>query len=182
MPASGFNKFRVAITLHVLTLAVCTALSLTLSGCSQQPEKPSVADLPVFKGEIGHFNKSEELAQFVFEHEHKTVNIDSFWSNARQQDLITAPDDTSVVLNILLWESCDDLGPGEAPCIDNCTGTGYTITTSSGKPYAGASYSSGKLTIRGYFDIVGCDGPHQGLMGCTLQALDDEEISRRFKL
>lgn len=129
-----------------------------------------------FEGEFGHFSQGKKFVDFVFENEKKIVFFDAYLSEGKYDDL-TIVNKTFGVDSFVLWEECfEALANNEKPSAVKCTGTEFTIDRSSALKDSDATLYRGALKIHGYFVIRGCDGPHQGLMGCTLKPLNVEDV------
>lgn len=128
-----------------------------------------------FEGEIGHFEQGEAFTRFIFDHELKVVSFDA--------EMIPGPlddesgfeivNDTFGVDSFVVWEECfEPLGDGEKRTTSKCTGTEISIDRSRGATDSDLTLIRGVLRLEGYFVVQGCDGPFQGLMGCSLRPLD----------
>lgn len=145
-----------------------------------QPEQPKAQEpsLDKFEGELGHFEKAEAFAKFVSDHTLKPVYIDARLIPGPMDDEgdFKITNDTFGVDSFVLWESCDSLKDGEKPSVGACTGTEYSLDRSEGPKDSDLTFIRGTLSLKGYFVVKGCDGPHQGLMGCTLRPVNTEAV------
>ena len=136
-------------------------------------EASDLPEIPEFKGEIGHYEASVPFTNFIFENVGNIVSLDA----ESFDDLSRQPETGFVIDYFHLWDNCfEALEPGEAPWYAKCTGTGFSIDRSDPSKDAIAEWFRAKITIKGYFSIKGCSGPHQGSMGCTLRPLSPEDI------
>lgn len=136
----------------------------------------SRSEVPRFAGRIGHYEASQSFTDFIFEHQHQLVFIDADYF-PETWDEIEIINDSFGVDYFHLWHHCSDsLEPNEAPSYRNCTGTGFSLVRGSSPKDADFTYIRDVLRIQGYFAIRGCDGPHQGSMGCTLRPLNPEDL------
>ena len=62
--------------------------------------------------------------------------------------------------------------------VSRCSGNTYVIRNDNGKPYV-AAYEYGRYRIKGYFEIMDLDGPHQGVYGVDLRPVAVEDIESR---
>ncbi len=127
-----------------------------------------------FQGEIGHFEKGQAFEKFISDHSLKKVYIDARFTPAPLDDenALRIINDTFGVESFVLWDSCESLKAGEKPSIGNCTGTEFSLDRSEGPKDSDLIFNRGVLRLKGYFVVKGCDGPHQGLMGCTLRPVN----------
>lgn len=162
--------------------ALLVAVTAFASGCSpqqpqeqppapqEQPDGSGAAERRVdkYEGEIGHFGKAVAFNGFIFEHQMKVVSLDA--------SLTPTTNDTFGVDSFVLWDSCEPLEPKEKPSPAKCTGTEFSIDRSEGPKDSDLTFYRGTLRLKGYFVVKGCDGPHQGLMGCTLRPANVEAV------
>jgi hypothetical protein len=146
------------------------ALLMTLSCRAKEPS------VDRFKGEIGNFEKGQAFEKFISNHELKKVYIDARLTPDPMDDenALRIINDTFGVESFVVWDSCESLKAGEKPSIGNCTGTEFLLDRSEGPKDSDLTFNRGVLSLKGYFVVKGCDGPHQGLMGCTLRPLNVE--------
>lgn len=146
------------------------ALLMTLSCRAKEPS------VDRFEGEIGNFEKGKAFEEFIFDHTLKKVYIDARFTPAPLDDenALRIINDAFGVESFVLWNSCESLKAGEKPSIGNCTGTEFSLDRSKGPKDSDLTFIRGTLNLKGYFVVKGCDGPHQGLMGCTLRPLNVE--------
>ncbi|MFP4006942.1 MAG: hypothetical protein ACLFV6_02900 [Spirulinaceae cyanobacterium] len=136
----------------------------------------STAEIPEFSGQIGHYEASQPFTDFIFEHQNELVFIDAYYL-PEFWDEIEIINDSFGVDYFHLWHNCgDSLEPNEAPSYQNCTGTGFSLDRDTSPKDADFTFIRDVLRIQGYFAIRGCDGPHQGSMGCTLRPLNPEDL------
>lgn len=134
------------------------------------------ASTPTFEGEIGHYEMSQPFTDFVFENQGKVVLIDAYYNPVAPDELIITNNSFGVDY-IHLWHECfEPLSLNESPSVFKCTGTGFSLDRSETPKDADFTFIRGTFRAQGYFAIRGCDGPHQGSMGCTLRPLNPEDI------
>ncbi len=167
-------------TAALLGLAALLATLPALLSCqAQEPsatkEEPSVDK---FEGELGHFEKSRAFEKFIFDHALKPVYIDAYLTPGPMDDekAFEPTNDTFGLETFVLWDACESLKPGEKPSTLTCTGTEFSIDRSEGPKDSDLTFIRGVLHLRGYFVVKGCDGPHQGLMGCSLRPVNVEAV------
>lgn len=129
-----------------------------------------------YEGEIGNFEKGQAFEKFISDHTLKKVYVDVHLNPEPLDDenALRIINDTFGVESFVIWDSCESLKAGEKPSIGNCTGTEFSLDRSEGPKDSDLTYVRGVLRLKGYFVVKGCDGPHQGLMGCTLRPLNVE--------
>lgn len=145
------------------------------------PAETSKPAVPEFKGEIGHFAKGKSFEKFIFDHQLKPIYIDAYMTPGPldEESSFKIINDTFGLEYFVLWDSCEPaLKAGEKPSNGACTGTEISLDRSEGPKDADLRFYRGALTLKGYFVIKGCDGPHQGLMGCTLRPVNAEAVLR----
>ncbi|NEQ98890.1 MAG: hypothetical protein F6K30_19580, partial [Cyanothece sp. SIO2G6] len=131
-------------------------------------------EIPTFEGRIENFEASLPFSEFIFEHQGEIVWLDVVSDDS---DISRQPETGSNIEYFHLWDDCfADLAPDEDPSIFKCTGTGFTITQPDTPQDASAMWDTGRVTVRGYFAVRGCSGPHQGSMACTLVPLSPEDV------
>jgi len=136
----------------------------------------STSAISSFEGEIGHYEASQSFSDFIFEYQNQVVFINAYYL-PEFEDEIKIENDNFGVDYFHLWHHCSDsLEPNEVPSYRNCTGTGFSLVRGSSPKDADFTYIRDTLRIQGYFAIRGCDGPHQGSMGCTLRPLNPEDL------
>lgn len=138
-------------------------------------EEPSVAR---FEGELGHFEKGKAFEKFIFDHTMKPVYIDAYMTPGPMDDEkdFAITNDTFGLEYFVLWDTCESLKPGEKPAVGACMGTEFSIDRSEGPKDSDLTFIRGVLHLKGYFVVKGCDGPHQGLMGCSLRPVNVESV------
>ncbi len=129
--------------------------------------------IPRFEGTIGNYEASKPFTDFIFANQGNIV-----WLDAQSfEDLSRQPETGFEIDYFHLWDNCfQALDPNEKPWSGKCTGTGFSIDHSDPAKDAIVTWFREKITIRGYFAVKGCDGPHQGSMGCTLRPLNPEDV------
>jgi len=163
---------------HACILAV---LCSWLLACSTPPEEatapPPAAQAsdegrPFFLGQAGQLDAAKGFVDFIAAHEKEIVRLDVTIEEADFDGSLEG--DTYFVL----WDECDELEPGEAPSSMKCSGWSYAFETPDPPvPESTLQLFRGAYRVEGYFAVVGCSGPHQGLMGCTLRPVSIEEAN-----
>ncbi len=149
------------------TVVLWFAVLLVGLGCA-------AAERPHFSATVGHFEDGVAFTDFVFAHQKEIVRL----TLTMEEDDFDGsfPDGAAGAAFFVLWEACEGLPEGAASSTEYCTGTEVNIDPNGVDPAdSGLSHSRGTYRLEGYFAVQGCDGPHQGLMGCTLKALKIEE-------
>jgi len=134
----------------------------------------AAAERPHFSATVGPFEAGAAFTDFVFTHQKEIVRL----TVAMEEEDFdgSLPDGADEAAFFVLWEACEGLPKGTAPSTEYCTGTEINIDANGVDPAdSGLSHARGTYRLEGYFAVQGCDGPHQGLMGCTLKALKIEE-------
>lgn len=134
--------------------------------------------IPKFDGEIGHFGMSAGFVEFIYAHLRQVVEVDVYmdWDDF---DGDPGSEGSFVRSWMVLWTR--NYGPipsGEKPSCFNSEGVEYNIDTDRDAPESCLMLYRGSARLKGYFSVVGCDGPHQGLMGVRLRPLRVEEALR----
>ena len=133
----------------------------------------AAAERPHFAAAVGHFEDGVAFTEFVFAHEKEIVRLAVTLAEEAFEGEVGEGDETAF---FVLWEVCEGLPEGAAPSTVHCTGTEVNIDANGVDPAdSGLFQFRGVYRLEGYFAVQGCDGPHQGLMGCTLKALAIEE-------
>ena len=144
-----------------------------------------------FSGPVGQFAEAADFVNFVFDHQKETVIVDVDFAEEEFAGSLGEPGET---VSFVLWEECEDLPEEEPPGTSWCTGTEINIEPGEAdatEPEAadpsgegdeapetpGLSLWAGEYRLKGTFQTEGCDGPHQGLMGCTLTLLGPAEAA-----
>jgi hypothetical protein len=140
----------------------------------------AAAERPHFSATVGQFEAGAAFTDFVFAHQKEivrlTVAMEEEDFDGSLPDGIDEADGADEAGFFVLWEACEGLPKGAAPSTEYCTGTEINIDANGVDPAdSGLSHARGTYRLEGYFAVQGCDGPHQGLMGCTLKALKIEE-------
>jgi|LakMenE18May11ns_1017448.scaffolds.fasta_scaffold9805919_1 hypothetical protein len=134
------------------------------------------AEPPKFEEEFGHYEQSNRFSNFILDNQKKTVYIDAYYVPA-DFDEIKIINNTFDVDSFQLWAKCvEPLAPNEKPSSAKCIGTYFQLDRSGLSKDSSITYIRGTLRVQGYFSVRGCDGPHQGIMGCTLRPLNPEEV------
>lgn len=150
--------------------------SQTSTNFKDKANAHSTAEIPRFSGQIGHDEASQPFTDFIFEHQNELVFIDAYYL-PESWDKIEITNNSFGVDYFHLWHHCaDSIKPDEAPSYGNCTGTSFSLVRGTSPKDADFTYIRDVLRIQGYFAIRGCDGPHQGSMGCTLRPLNPEDL------
>ncbi|WP_139058847.1 hypothetical protein [Thiorhodococcus drewsii] len=125
---------------------------------------------PIFQGEIASFEKSAKFERFIAENEGGIVFIDAFIDEMKFYGVTENPEPYFV-----LYDECfEPLDAGEHPSYEKCTGICYSIIGINEENDSRFYLFRGQCKIYGYFAVIGCDGPHQGLMVCKLKAINFE--------
>lgn len=153
-----------------------TAIGTNTGTVNINTENSTKSELPKFEGEFGHYELSKRFTNFIFDNQRKPVYIDAYY--VPNDDEIEIVNNTFGVDGFQLWDSCESLAPNEKPSYIKCTGTYFTLDRSGTNKDKDSdiTYIRGTLRVHGYFTIRGCDGPHQGSMGCMLRPLNPEEV------
>jgi hypothetical protein len=164
-------------TLGSIILLTLSLLLAPLVADAQQPSKTVFRNgLPKFGGEFGHYERSKRFYNFIFKNQHKLVYIDAHYVPDDPNE-VKIVNNTFGVDGFQLWDKCfEPLAPKEKPWYGKCTGTYFALDRSGSNKDSDITYIRGTLRVQGYFAIRGCDGPHQGSMGCTLRPLNPEEV------
>ena len=150
--------------LFLLSIWILLAMAKTAAGAGEQPH---------FSGEVGPFEEATGFVNFVFDHQQETVGLDVNFAEEEFAGSLGGPDE---IASFVLWEACEDLPEEEPPSTSWCTGTEFSVDPAGVDPEeSGLTLWAGVYRLKGRFAIVGCDGPHQGLMGCTLKALPESQ-------
>ncbi|MFK4074184.1 hypothetical protein ACI2KX_10835 [Ectopseudomonas khazarica] len=119
--------------------------------------------------------------------------VSGFYGARDFSNFIAANDDGLVYLDIqidedefqggeseftLFEEAYETIGSGEKPSVFNSTGTSYQINIADSAGDAVSYIHRGFYHLRGYFAVVGCSGPNQGLMSCLLRGVKIDSIGR----
>jgi hypothetical protein len=151
--------------------------TITTIGKSETVNINSEPKIPKFEGEIGHYEKSKLFTNFIFKNEGKKVFIDAFYIPNDIDEISINNNNNFGVDYLHLWENCfEELKTDEKPSVVKCQGVGISIDRSNFPKDADMTYIRNKLSIKGYFAIKGCFGPHQGSMGCTIRPLNPEDV------
>jgi len=164
-------------TLGSIILFTLKLLLAPLAADAQRPDKRVLRSGPrKFEGEFGHYERSKHYSNFIFKNQRKLVYIDAYYVPGDPNE-VKIINNTFGVDGFQLWDKCfAPLAPKEKPWYGKCTGTYFAMDRSGPNKDADITYIRGTLRVQGYFAIRGCDGPHQGSMGCTLRPLNPEEV------
>ena len=163
---------------NALASMLLLALSLLLAPMAADAQRPGKkapwSGLPKFEGQFGPYEQSKRFSNFIFKNQRKIVYIDAYYVPDEPIKIIN---NTFGVDGFQLWGKCfEPLAPYEKPWYGKCEGTYFAIDRSEPTKDSDITYIRGTLRVQGYFAIRGCDGPHQGSMGCTLRPLNPEEV------
>jgi len=159
-------------------LAVLGVLVLACGAPSGEATAPPPAaqasseSRPFFQGQAGQLGAAKEFIDFIVAHEKEIVRLDVTIEESDFDGSLEG--DTYFVL----WDDCAGLEPAEAPSSMKCSGWSYAFEAPAPPvPESTLHYFRGTYRVEGYFAVVGCSGPNQGLMGCTLRSVSIEEAN-----
>lgn len=157
-PARGWAR-----TLLVVGLLACSAASGAAAS--------SDSDERVYRAEIATFDSQVEFANFLFDHDGGSVQLDVRFDIDSNPDLVG---DTWV----LLWMECEEMPDDLLPSADYCTGVEVELEGTGSEPVLrpeGSNY----VLLRGSFRVTAHEGMHQGLLSMTLAAEPDSAKAPR---
>ena len=121
------------------------------------------------EGEVGQLNKAKMFMDFIQTNDGKIVFIDIYIPEEEFQGTVEGKTPYFV-----LFDECVNLAANRILSTSNCTGTEFNIVNLGNATDFHFSYSRGNFKLRGYFAILGFDGPYQGLMGVNLRPVNYE--------
>lgn len=153
-------------------LLIATVLAVGCSDSAPPPPEPSAAATPdastVLRGDLGHFDRATSFLEALTANDMRIVRFDLRIAEA---DFDGSVEDGFFVL----WEDCEPLAADERPNSMKCSGWNINIEPTAEPKDGGLFAQRGDYFLRGPFAVVGCDGPSQGMIGCTLRPLNIEE-------
>jgi hypothetical protein len=124
------------------------------------------------EGKVGQLDKSKIFTDFIQANDGKIVFIDIYIPDVEFHGTIEGETPYFV-----LFDECFDFGSNKTLSTSNCTGTEFNISNLGKATDFHFSYSRDNYRLRGYFAILGFDGPHQGLMGVSLRPVNYENVN-----
>lgn len=133
----------------------------------RSPQRGPTSPASHLSGPLGHLQASHVLVRsFLQQEEGHRAFLDFTLDGAAFQGSLDDGD-------LVIWERCEALEPGEAPNMSKCSGWSLRLDPASEIPHSQLLFRQGdSFRLRGHFGLGPCDGPHQGLMGCLLIPLD----------
>jgi hypothetical protein len=154
----------------IIVLSILTGIAILISGLISA-RKEEQSKTPTFSEEVGHFEKSKALWEFVTEHNGGFIYLDIYMDALAVQ----ASFDPQFP-GFLLWVDCPLLKPGEELSDLNCSeGNRYVFSEHPGNKYI-FEPNRNVYRIKGYFFVDDFIGPNLGVMSVRLRPALAEDV------
>ena len=123
------------------------------------------------EGMVGQLEKAKKFNDFIQANDGKIVFIDIYIPDEEFNGTVEGDNPYFV-----LFDECFDLKSSSTLSTLNCSGTEFNIANLGNATDFYFNYFRGSYKLRGYFAILGFEGPHQGLMGVNLRPVNYENV------
>jgi len=158
------------VVVIILTLLAVVAAFLVVPEIRKYFKLDKKPELKI-EGMVGQLEKSIDFNKFIQSNDGKIVFINIYIPEEEFHGIIGG--DTPF---FVLYDNCHDLEDGEKPSTLKCSGIEYNINNYGNSTDYAFYFMRGFYKLRGYFAILGIDGPHQGLMGVSLKPVNYENV------